>query len=117
MIYSHQNPSATFNTLVASNTTENAFPSQHTATVFATALPLLYRGKRKIGGLLLGSGLLTGFARVYIGEHWPLDIFGAIVAAGLALIIAELTWKHLEPVWKPIIQLCEKIEERLKDLY
>lgn len=114
MMYFHKNPSATLETIVASNSLENAFPSQHTSTVFATALPVLYREKKKIGGLLLTSAFLTGFARIYIGEHWPVDILGATVAAGLALIISELTWEHLEPVWKPALELSETVEQRLK---
>lgn len=116
LLYFHQNPSATFDTIVASNGMENAFPSQHTGTVFATAFPLLYREKKKLGGLLLVGAFLTGFARVYIGEHWPIDILGATVASGLALIVSELTWERLEPVWKPVIEISEKVEARLKAL-
>lgn len=112
LLYFHQNPSATFDTIVA-HRPENAFPSQHTTTILATSLPLIYKQYRKIGGFLLVSGLLTGFARVYIGEHWPLDILGAFMAASLGLLIAEFSWEKIEFVWRPLIDYYQDIEGKI----
>jgi undecaprenyl-diphosphatase len=115
LLYSHQNPSTVFDTLAAAKPDENAFPSQHTATIIAASLPMIYRKRRKVGSLLLISGLITGFARVYIGEHWPLDIAGSIAAALLALTAAALSWDLLEPVWRPLLDFAEKVEEEVFD--
>jgi len=112
LFYGHSNPSAFFDTIVAYRP-ENSFPSQHTTAIIATALPLIYRKKNKIGGLMLISGLLTGFARIYIGEHWPVDILDAIFAAALGLLIALYSWDKLEKLWRPLIESSRKIEVRI----
>lgn len=110
LVYAHSNPSAFFDTIV-SYAPENSFPSQHTTVIIATSLPLLYRDKKEIGAIMLASGLLTGFARVYIGEHWPMDILGASIAALSALLICISTWPWLERLWRPLIDLSKKVEE------
>ena len=115
LLYFHENPSATYETIAAYHA-ENSFPSQHTTAIIATALPLLYREKSKIGGLMLISGLSTGFARIYIGEHWPVDILGAIFAAALGLLIALYSWDKLEILWRPLIEFSREIEEKISHI-
>lgn len=115
LLYFHENPSATYETIAAYHA-ENSFPSQHTTALIAAALPLLYREKSKIGGLVLISGLLTGFARIYIGEHWPVDIFGAFLAASLGLFICSYTWSYIEKIWRPLIDFSDKIDQKVKDV-
>ena len=110
LLYFHENPSATYETIAAYHP-ENSFPSQHTTAIIATAFPLLYREKSKIGGLMLISGLLTGFARIYIGEHWPVDILGAFFAAALGLMVSLYTWSYLEKLWRPLIEHSRKLED------
>ncbi len=109
LLYFQENPSATYETIAAYHA-ENSFPSQHTTALFATALPLIYREKIKIGGLMLFAGLLTGFARIYIGEHWPVDIIGAVFAASLGLLICTYTWSYFEKIWRPILNYSRKLE-------
>ena len=60
---------------------------------------------------MLISGLLTGFARIYIGEHWPIDILGAIVAGTLGLVIAVYSWKRFEPIWRPLIDYSRAFDD------
>jgi undecaprenyl-diphosphatase len=62
---------------------------------------------------MLLAAALTGFSRVYIGEHWPVDVLGAVVAGAAALGIAYFSWGVLEPVWNPVIDMAEKIEEEI----
>lgn len=116
LMYAHSNPSAFFDT-IAAYSMENAFPSQHTTTIIATALPLLQRKKPVPGLILLVSGLLTGFARIYIGEHWPIDILGAILASTTALVITSMTWQHLENIWKHLINFSHRIEEKIGEIH
>lgn len=113
LFYGHSKPSAFYETIAVFEP-ENAFPSQHTVTMFASALPFLKKEKLGIGALLMISGVLTGFGRVYTGEHWPVDIVGAFFAAVLALIITEMSWDSLEAVWRPAIVLSEKLEGKIK---
>lgn len=112
-LYSHQNPSVTYETIIAADPTENAFPSQHTATVFSAAFGLLARKRKTLGYLMIVAAALTGFARVYIGEHWPIDILGSVVASTTGVIVAyygEPTTDYLEPVF----EFSEKVEEKIR---
>lgn len=67
---------------------ETSFPSDHATLVFAIAFSLLFSGERLAGWLFLLFAVVTGFARVYCGVHFPLDIAGSIAVSlvtGLAV--------------------------------
>ena len=84
---------------------DNSFPSEHAAVAFAVAGVAIW-WQRAIGAVCLGLALLVGFARIYVGVHWPLDILtsalislaiGSILAASLPLIVGpqRLLSRHL----------------------
>lgn len=114
LFYSHQNPSAVYETISAMSP-ENAFPSQHTTVMFSAALPLIYRHRDRLGYLMLIAGLSTGFARVYIGEHWPVDILGAFMASLFGLAVVYLVEEYVELI-EPLYVLSETIESKLKEI-
>jgi undecaprenyl-diphosphatase len=67
--------------------TRGSLPSTHASVMFTLALCFLWRPSlRNFGWCLAGLALLTGWARVYVGFHFPSDI-----AAGL-LLGAALAW-------------------------
>ncbi len=53
----------------------SSFPSGHTATIFAlaTLLSFYFPGKNS-GILLIIIAVLTGFSRIYLSQHFPLDV-------------------------------------------
>ena len=57
---------------------DTSFPSDHATLTLAIALSLLLFGERITGAVFLLYGIATGFARVYCGIHFPLDIIGSI---------------------------------------
>ena len=114
LLYFHENPSATYETLAAYHP-ENSFPSQHTAALFSAGLPLILRKRKALGYLLTAAALLTGFARIYIGEHWPVDILGAFFASSVGLAIAYFSWERLEPLWRPLLDFYDRVEEKFLD--
>ena len=66
--------------------TESSFPSGHMAFYFALAT-VLYRYDRKIGITAFVLSGLMGFARIFVGVHWPLDIVaGIVVGVATALL-------------------------------
>jgi membrane-associated phospholipid phosphatase len=63
---------------------EGSFPSAHTSLMLAVAATLLrVQGTRAGGASLAGLALLTGWARVYLGLHFPMDIAGSVAVAAL----------------------------------
>lgn len=115
LFYSHQNPSATYETIVAFEP-ENAFPSQHTAVMFSAVWPLVYRERKKLGALMAFAAITTGFARVYMGEHWPVDILGALVASFSGMVTVYLAEDRIG-VFDPIFEFSETLEQKIFNLF
>jgi membrane-associated phospholipid phosphatase len=70
-----------------------SFPSGHATVAAAVALllALLVRGRARVLVVTLGAlfALCVGFARVYLGVHYPVDVVGGyLVAAGVSLVVA-----------------------------
>jgi membrane-associated phospholipid phosphatase len=53
----------------------NSFPSDHAAVFFGLAYAI-YRVDRKVGAIAFAFAGLLGFARVYLGYHYPTDVIG-----------------------------------------
>ncbi len=76
--------------------TDPSFPSQSTAIIFALAIAILL-ADRKAGAFLLLIAFLHGFARIYVGVHYPSDVLGgAAIGAATAFLVFRLS-KFLEP--------------------
>jgi undecaprenyl-diphosphatase len=70
-----------------------SFPSDH-GTIFASiALSLLLGGVRRYGLLIVLSGLAVAWARIFVGVHFPLDMAGAVVVAGVAFLLVAPLWR------------------------
>lgn len=70
-----------------------SFPSDH-GTIFASiALTLLLGGVRRYGMLIALSGVAVGWARIFVGVHFPLDMAGAVVVAGVAFLLVAPPWR------------------------
>lgn len=70
----------------------SSFPSGHTATIFglATLLSLYFPG-RNSGIFLIIIAVLTGFSRIYLSQHFPLDVLaGSMLGVFVSIIIYRL---------------------------
>ncbi|MFH1653303.1 MAG: phosphatase PAP2 family protein [Pseudomonadota bacterium] len=68
----------------------SSFPSGHTSFYFALAMGIYFINKKAGLWLLISAGLI-GFARIYVGVHWPLDIIaGAILGWATAMLIKRI---------------------------
>lgn len=67
-----------------------ATPSTHATVMFFIAFALLFRGNlRRPGGAMLAMACVVGWARIFVGVHFPLDILvGIALAAPLAGVSA-----------------------------
>jgi undecaprenyl-diphosphatase len=76
--------------VLLSRGTDPSFPSDHAAAAFAIAAVLVVV-HRRLGVLVLLLAALVGYARVYVGAHYPGDVAGgAVIGIGAAVVI--LTW-------------------------
>ena len=73
--------------VLVSHAPGQSFPSDHATAAFAVALAVWVFLSRRWGVVLVLVGGLIGFARVYDGIHYPGDILGSFVVAGLAVAI------------------------------
>ena len=68
----------------------SSFPSNHAANSFAlaTLLTIYYP---KMAGVFFTAAAVVGFSRIYLGEHYPLDVLaGALLGTSVALAFAMM---------------------------
>lgn len=74
---------------------DQSFPSDHATAAFGIAFAVTLFLTWRWGIALFVAALLIGFARVYDGIHYPLDIAGGFLAA---LVATLLVWPVYETI-------------------
>lgn len=68
-----------------------SFPSGHTATIFAlTTLLCIYFPDRRSGIFFILIAILTGFSRIYLSQHFPIDVLAGSFAGVLTSMVSYL---------------------------
>lgn len=69
--------------------TEHSFPSGHTTAAFALATVLTFSTSDKRWSLFYFlMALLVGYSRIYLGQHFPADVFaGSLIAVGACTLV------------------------------
>lgn len=88
------------------NETDPSFPSGHAVIVSAGAIILLLRfnrGKQIVASIILAiEAALVAYSRVYVGVHYPLDVFaGILLGTGIACAVVASS-KHMGPIFSRI---------------
>lgn len=81
-----------------------SFPSDHAAAAIAIAVVLIAT-HRRFGTLALLVAACIGYARVYVGVHYPGDVAGGAII-GLAVALAFLIW--LDPLMEGLRRLVDR---------
>jgi len=94
--------------LAVEGITGRSFPSGHAANNMAVAtVLLLFFGWR--GALYLPFALLIGYARIYTGAHWPLDVLAGfllgLIGGILAVNLLEILWRRFGSRLMPVLAL------------
>ena len=77
-----------------------SFPSDHALAAFAI-VGALFGTHGVLAVALLAMGVLLGFARVFVGTHYPLDIVGGALLGGSVGLLTRwadywfVRWVHL----------------------
>lgn len=79
----------------------SSFPSNHAANSFALATLLAFYHP-KIAWVFFAAASLVAFSRVYVGDHYPLDVLGgallgtafAVAGAGIVRLFRRRQGKH-----------------------
>ena len=72
----------------------HSFPSGHSTSIFALAAILSFAAKNKnYSFLYLFAGLLVGYSRIYLGQHFITDV---AVGSIIGVIISIICWRYFE---------------------
>ena len=76
--------------------TGNGYPSGHTAVAFAlaTVVALWFGARSRCARLALAAAAVVGFARLYVGAHFPLDVVGGAALGTICGAIAALVLRR-----------------------
>lgn len=98
-------------TQLVSHAAGTSFPSDHTTVTAAIAFGLLFLTRFKALGLaVLGCAFLIGFARVFVGIHYPIDILGGLLVGllgGSSVYLVKMIVERNHKV-QPIAATAEK---------
>lgn len=90
-------------TLLFYEPTDSSFPANSAAAAFAVAAAV-WAVNRRVGWALFAVAVLYGFARVYAGVHYPLDIVGgAVIGIGVAYAMHRVR-RLIEPLPTAVIR-------------
>ncbi len=89
LFYSEPRPFVTYNIdPLIQRIKDPSFPSGHTTTMAVVAFSFYYY-KSKFAPIFAIFLLWVGFARVFVGVHYPLDILGGMIAG---LVSVHIAW-------------------------
>jgi len=102
-------------TTIFKHVQENSFPSDHTTFMLAIACSLFLSPRtRKVGLVLILTGIIGGSFRIFIGIHYPFDIMGSIFVGTISAIIMQLQAQRVKFIDQYIFKLEDKILKREK---
>ena len=86
---------------------DNGFPSDHVTLAWSLGIGLAVTGaSRRWGTAACLVGLATGWARVYLGVHFPLDVLASIPTG---LLAAGFASTMLPPIRRWVVPLAEHV--------
>ncbi|MFH1074323.1 MAG: phosphatase PAP2 family protein [Candidatus Firestonebacteria bacterium] len=72
-----------------------SFPSNHAANMMALAVVTVFFYK-KYAWIVFTIALIEGFSRIYVGVHYPLDVFNGYILGVLSGLLVITVYKGIE---------------------
>ncbi len=102
----------TYDNLLIKEETDPSFPSGHAVIVSAGAFIMMARfnqGKRIIISTVLAiEALLVIYSRIYVGNHYPLDVISGILLGTATSSVVIGSSKYLTPIFSRLDSLGRK---------
>ena len=73
-----------------------SFPSGHTVSAMAVAFTVLTQHK-KLGSIVLVFAILMGLSRLYVGVHFPTDVYGGMIVGAIIALFVYWAEKKITP--------------------
>ncbi|RZG49308.1 phosphatase PAP2 family protein [Acinetobacter wuhouensis] len=91
-----------------------SFPSNHMTIFSSIAFAYYFSSYRQVGKLLIAVAWLVAWSRVYVGVHFPIDMFGAFFLALFVNISGLTLWnKYKEVILNFVLWIHQKIFKSL----
>jgi undecaprenyl-diphosphatase len=75
--------------LLFPHASDSSFPSDHATVTMGTAVGLM-RVDSVMGWICVFLSLLVGFSRIYVGQHYPLDVLGSyLIVMGTSVLFYQ----------------------------
>ncbi|MBR2381905.1 MAG: phosphatase PAP2 family protein [Clostridia bacterium] len=74
-----------------------SFPSGHTVSAMATAFTIFSQHK-KLGIAAIVAATLMGLSRLYVGVHFPTDVYGGVIVGALIALFVYWAEKKITPI-------------------
>ena len=72
-----------------------SFPSGHTSSFFACAT-VLFNSSKKYGGIFMIMSFIMGFSRMYVGVHYPSDVFVGMIVGIISGIMTIYFYRYID---------------------
>ncbi|HVB77308.1 MAG TPA: phosphatase PAP2 family protein [Candidatus Nitrosotalea sp.] len=79
--------------VLLSHSADASFPSDHAAAALAISV-VLQRFHPRLGALAILASLWVGYARVYVGDHYPGDVLGGYISGAVGAALALYLVRH-----------------------
>lgn len=79
--------------------TDMSFPSGHMTAAMAASTAVFLSGDKKKSWTAFLFAIVMGFSRIYLGIHYPTDVFGAVITGGIGGVIGYVAAVYLPKAW------------------